>query len=316
MTETIKSLILQFLVFPLGSFTFYYCLFSLRAPFPTLVFGTTEALVASIIAGFFTWLALNKWHGTRHIGSELAIADQMNLEDGKRAVVSGRVKAKGPLLEAPCSGRQCVAYRYKASHRHTSFYGDITRRQTRSRWQADYRGYAMTPSVVKGAMKSVSILAEPDCIKYPEGGSKDPEIQGSDAKNRLQQYLKKTDFGEEVNDRLAGRDAKTKETRLEPGNFHVDTSAENPDAISDTHRLNEMVIAEGDTIVISGIYNADKNGIGLGPNTTLEPLQITMGGGAALQNKVSGYQRSMKISLGLAALTCIIYFIVFVFLQG
>jgi len=316
MTETIKSLLLQFLVFPFGSFAFYYCLFSLRAPFPTFVFGTTEALVASIIAGFFTWLALNKWHGIRHIGSELTVAGRIKFEDGKKAVISGRVKAKGPLLEAPCSGIQCVAYRYKASHRHTTKRRDQGRLETRSQWLADYRGYAMTPSVVRGAMKSVSILAEPDCIKYPEGGGYDTEIQGSNAKDRLLRYLEKADFGEEVNDRLEGRNAKTKESRLGPGHFHVDTCAENPDTISNTHKLREMVITKGDTVVISGIYYADKNGIGPGPNSTLEPLQITMGGDAALQSKKAGYQKSMKISFSLAALTCIIYFVVFVYLQG
>lgn len=308
MIKVIKSLLLQLLVFPIGSFIFCYFLFSLRVPFPTFVFGTNEALGASIIAGLFTWLALNKWHGMHHIKSELALVSQIKLEDGKRAVVSGRIKAVGQLLEAPCSGTQCVAYRYTASHRqHVHTVG-----KTRSLWLADYRGHAMTPSVVKGAMKSVSILAEPDCIKYPVEGSDDPEIQGSEAKKHIRQYLEKADFGEEVNDRMDGRDAKSKETYIEPGNFRVDTCAKKPDTIADTHRINEMVILDGDTVLISGVYYAKKNGIGPGPNSTLEPFQITMGGDVTLKAKMAGYRKSIKTSLGLAALTCIIYFVVFV----
>lgn len=77
------SLLLRSLVFPLGSFIFFYSLFSLRAPLSTFVFGTTEALWAAIIAGSFTWLALNKWNVISRIKSELAIATQLKLELAK-----------------------------------------------------------------------------------------------------------------------------------------------------------------------------------------------------------------------------------------
>jgi len=304
----LKSLLPQFIIFPLGAFAFYYPLFSLRAPFPSFMFDTKAAFWASIIASFFTWIALNKYHGIRHITADLSIAKKMKFEDGRRAVVSGRVKSKGPLLKAPCSGMDCVAYRYKASH-----YKVTRRRRQRShtQWIADFRGHAMTPSLIKGSMRTVSILAEPDCVKYPEGGSDDPEIMGDKAKVLIREHLNNTDFGEEVNDRLEGRDALTKQTSNGPGDFRVDTRAKNPDKISNTHRLREMVIREGDTVLISGVYNSEKDGIGPGPNSTLEPLQITPGGEAALKAQSMGYKSSIKIFLGLAAATSIIYFIFF-----
>lgn len=305
--EMIRSLLLTILVFPLGSFIFFYCLFSLREPFLTFEFGADGALGASILAGFFTWLALHRWFLIRQKRSELAIASQIRFEDGEKAVVSGRIQAKGRLLEAPCSGSQCVAYRYKASH---TVVAKASGDAQSIRQITDYRGYAMTPFTVKGVGKTISVLGNPDCIEDPAWP--DPEIKGSEAENRLRQYLEKTDFGEEVNDRMnGGSGAKTKETYLEPGNFRIDTCAENPKPISDEHRVNEMVIADGGTVLLSGIYYADKDGIGPGANSTLEPLQITPGGAATLEAQIAGYQKTIIILLSLAALTSIIYFAIY-----
>lgn len=70
--------------------------------------------------------------------------------------------AKGTPLESSCSGTQCVAYRYKVIHEGSG--GSLGDRRIRR--ITDYQGHAMTPSVVKGAMKSVCILAEPDNIEF------------------------------------------------------------------------------------------------------------------------------------------------------
>ncbi len=314
----LTTLLLKLLVFPLGSFFFFYCLFALRAPLLTFAFGTNEALWASIVAGSFTWLALNKWNSIRRIRSELAIVDKLELADGERAVVSGRVMAKGTPLESPCSGTQCVAFRYKVIHKGTGGSFDDRRIQLIT----DYEGHAMTPSVVKGAMKSVSILAEPDNIEFMilEPGPKGFNgviIEGNAAKDRVRQYLENIDFGDDFNDRLnAGMEAKKKETYIGPGNFSINICLKEADPISDNSRLSETVIAEGETLLVSGIYYADKNGIGPGSNSTLEPLRLIKDGVAALNTDIAGKKKTIKISFGLAALISIIYFFTFVLLQG
>ncbi|MCB1909695.1 MAG: hypothetical protein KDH15_20235 [Rhodocyclaceae bacterium] len=296
------SLVLRLLVFPLGSFVFFYSVFSLREPLPTFVFGTTEAMGAAFVAGSFTWLALNKWLVIRRMRAELAIARQMKFEDGKRAVVSGRIKAKETPLESPCTGTRCAAYRYKVV------------RKARSGWITDFRGYAMTPSVIRGTTKTAFILAETDDIEFlilkPHLATVDGDrIEGDAAKERLRQYLAKIDFGAEFNDRMnAGSEARTKETYVEPGHFRKDTCAKDRDSVTQDNMLLEMVIAEGETFLMSGIYCADKNGIGPGPNSTLEPLRLIKGGEAAHRAEIAGKQRTVMISLALAALVTAVHF--------
>lgn len=106
-------------------------------------------------------------------------------------------------------------------------------------------------------------------------------------------------------------EAKKKETYVEPGNFHIDICAKEAIPISNKNTLYETAIAEGDTFLVSGIYYADKNGIGPGLNSTLEPLRLVKGGDAAHKDDIAGKQKTIKISLGLAALTSIIYFAAF-----
>jgi len=309
----VQSLILQFLVFPVVSFVFYYTLFSLRPPFPTLQFGAGGALWAALVAAFFTWLALNKWHGIRHIAKDLALEKETGFRDGKRAVVSGYIRKTGPLLSAPCSGEPCVAYRYEASHHHTYVHRHGGTMKSQSRWLADYKGYAMSPAEVKGSMKSAAILAEPDCIQYPAGGPEDPELTGDDVRERLQAYLENADHGEEANDRLEGRAALTKVTNPEPGNFRVDTRAEEADELSGIHTFQEWLLKDGDLVLIAGIYYAERNGIGPGPNSTTQPLQITPGGKAMLEAQAAGYGSTIRNGLVLSILTGFVYFSILVF---
>ena len=118
-------------------------------------------------------------------------------------MVSGRVRAKGPLLKAPCSGSECVAYRYLAYHMATG--GSIGNRRLYKR--TDYRGQAMTPFQVKGTMKTVAVLGGPDCMEHSV--LEDPHVEGSEAKDRLRRYLEKTDFGEDyaVEEKIAPEEA-------------------------------------------------------------------------------------------------------------
>ena len=309
------SLLLRLLVIPSCSFALFYGLFSLRAPYPSFEFGRTEALWAAVIAASFAWLALNKWILVRRIRSELDIAGRFKLVDGRRAVVSGRVRAVGAPLESPCAGARCIAYRYKVDHRTSSgTLGD----SAGSRMMTDYRGYAMTPSVVAGATRSVAILAETDDIEFlilkPGLDALDgAEIEGEAARERIRRYLGEIDFGDECNDRLnAGREARTKATHVAPGNFRKDTCAKDAGPVGEDRHLFETVIAEGETFLVSGIYYADSNGIGPGANSTLEPLRLVRGGDAALQADVAAKRKTIITAWGLALLTSAVYFVVFV----
>ncbi|MCB1896218.1 MAG: hypothetical protein H6945_13825 [Zoogloeaceae bacterium] len=309
------SLWLRLLVFPVCSYVFFYGLFALRAPNPSFVFGKTEALWAALIAGSFAWLALNKWIVIRRIRSELDMAGRFELADGKRAVVSGRVRAVGSPLESPCAGARCIAYRYKVVHRaSTGTLGD----SAGSHMMTDYRGYAMTPSVVRGATRSVSILAETDNIEFlilkPGLDALDgEEIKGEAARERIRRYLGAINFGDECNDRMnAGRQARTKAAYVAPGDFRTDTCAMDAGPVSEDNHLFETVIAEGEPFLVSGIYDADRNGIGPGANSTLEPLRLIRGGNAAHKADLAGKRKTITVAWGLALLTSAVYFMNFV----
>lgn len=305
------SLVLRLLVFPLGSFAFFYALFSLRAPYPTFVFGTPEAFWPAMIAGAFLWLALNKWLLIRRMRAELETARKFRLEDGKRTVVSGRLKAKDAPLESPCSGKRCVAYRYQVAHSaNTGTIGDSAGR----RLMIDFRGYAMTPTVIQGAAKSVALLAEPEQIELlilkPGVNALNGEIiEGEAARDRVRRYLGEIDFGDESNARInAGREAMEKESYLAAGNFRKDTKAKDAKTITPDSIVFETLIEERETFLVSGIYSAEKNGIGPGANSTLEPLRLVQGGDAAQKAAIAGKRKTVMVGLGLATLTAAAHF--------
>ena len=260
----------------------FYPLFSLRAPFPTFVFLTEGAEVASVIAGLFMWFTILCFLDMRRFASDRARVNKGFFTDGEQIVVSGRLAPRAPLLKAPFSGEECVGYHYEVSHTTMRPGGGI------SRW-TDYEGFAFIPAVLKSPLGDLKILAESDKELFYEI----PFTTLKSELARAESYLKTIDFGEDVRG---------------PGDFRVDK------AIGDLSDLNtcdlkEKFIGNGETVLVEGIYSTDQGGITPDPDKL---FHLVPGGEAALDKKTRTRRISATVAAGLCCVTTAIYFLVFV----
>lgn len=117
----------------------------------------TEALVPSAIGGAFLTLGLLYWWGIRDVQGEARLIRRAIREaprvDGKRVAVVGTIDFEGVPLQAPFSGRECVAYWYEAL------------RPGRSRSRFDHHfffGWNIAPLRVRSPAGDVHLLASFD----------------------------------------------------------------------------------------------------------------------------------------------------------
>ena len=284
----------------------FYLLFSFRPPLPTLVFPAEGAEVAAVIAGIFTWFGVMSWLDKRQITSELVKARSWELKDGERAVVSGNIKARAPLLRAPFSAEECVSYWYNVSH-YMSGIGSKS-----GSWWTDYAGFALIPSVVQGSKRTVHILAHPDKELFHEAPSR--QLSGDEEWSRAEEYLNKTDFGEKSTG-LVG-DTRTRQTNDGPGSFREDKCVGKPPQNLRDCRLKETAIKEGETVLISGVYSAEQNGILPDPDSIMRPFHIVVGGEASLRRKIRNRIIGIIVSTGLTICVAAIYYLFFALPQG
>lgn len=267
-----------------------YTLLSLRQPFPSFVFPAPGAEVAAPIAGFFFWFAALYLLDLRQARANRTLAHASlgrALRDGDEAVVYGTIAARGPLLEAPFSGKSCVGYHYRVHHRGSQGRAD----------QIDYEGFALTPSEVRGPMGSVAILAPSNKELFYELPFRPLR---DDAYDRAERYLKSVDFGDPGG--LFG-DVSRREIVEGAGSFRSDVKS-GTDRPVRSCTLDEKLVEPGAEVSIAGIYSAAGKGIAPHPNDIFKPFHIVPGGEASLDRKIRGKMRGAAISalLGLATI--------------
>ena len=116
-----------------------------------------EALVPSIIGGASLTFGLLYWWGIRAVYAEARLVRQALREvpriDGQRLAVIGTIQFEGVPLQAPFSGRECVAYWYEAL------------RPGRSRSRFDHHfffGWRIAPLAVRTSSGDVHLFASFD----------------------------------------------------------------------------------------------------------------------------------------------------------
>jgi hypothetical protein len=291
-----------------------YLLLSLRAPFPSLELFAEGAEVAAILAGIFFWFALISWLDMRAMSSQIALASDWRLTDGEPAVIGGRVEAKGELLEAPFSGQRCIGYWYEVSHytHHANM--------NRVHW-TDYEGFAMAPASVRGPLRSLDILAEPDRELFHEVPER--EITADEDWARAEEYVRATDFGELPPGPLA--DTRKRSRHDGPCDFREDKQVDEPTRDLRERKppegsarqmeghltLKEKIVREGDEVLIAGVYSAENEGIAPDPDPIMRPFHIVVGGAAALRKKMKNRVVGIVITLGLAIVTAAAYLLYF-----
>lgn len=274
-------------------------LFSIRAPFPTLVFDPeAEGIALAPIAGFFFWFATLYLLDARRARTDFATALEAlgrGLRDGERAVVYGTVEARGSLLETPFSGESCVGYHYVVDHRDPSMRG----RQT------DYEGFALVPFVIRGSAGALAVLAPSNKELFYEIPFE--HLQGDDAFAHAEGYLQATDFGQPGG--LFG-DVSRRETTNGPGSFKQDVKSGTQSELRSC-TLKQKVLRPGDEVNIAGVYSGARQAIEPDPDSIMKPLHVVPGGEATLARKIHGKRRGAAICAVLGLLVVAVYVLVF-----
>lgn len=196
------------------------------------------------------------------------------LEDGREEAVWGPIEPLGATLEAPFSGRACVAYEYDAKNPSTMD-SDGDARPGGS----TLAGFALAPSVIRSSRGDVNLLGFSLLEKFPGRTFSDPE-----ARERAVRYAGSTEFTEmglaKIGRMISAMDAAMAD---DDGSVRQDMrmgSASPEDLAACT--LEEKVISPGETVTAIGLWDAAKGGLvpKLRGKSTI--VRLLPGGGAAM----------------------------------
>lgn len=171
------------------------------------------------------------------------------LEDGATVTALGHIRAAGPTLTAPFSGKPAVMYSYDINH--------VSRRQRgNDTIDEDFSGYALTPCAIDSPHGAIRLLGFP-LLEGFDNNNFDTE-EGH--KNALA-YLESTQFTDmkgfhpgaiyrEVKDLLTDDD----------GQLRKDWKMTEDGDLSNK-RLYEKIVAPGEQVCAIGVWSAAKRGL-------------------------------------------------------
>ena len=279
----------------------FIVLFSIREPFPTLVFNPeAEGMALAPVAAFFFWFAILYLLDARRARVDLSTARAAlgrRLRDGESTVAYGTIEERGPLLNAPFTDESCVGYHYVVEHNAGGKMGRVI----------DYEGYALAPFVIQGPLGALAVLT-------PAGKEIFYEIpfqtlKGEDAFAHAERYLQEADFGQRGG--LLGT-VRRRETTDGPGSFRMDMST-NLETELGSCTLKQKVLRPGDEVHVAGIYSEARQAIEPDPDSIMKPLHVVPGGEASLARKIRSKFRGAVISAALGLGVVAIYIFGFLF---
>jgi hypothetical protein len=187
------------------------------------------------------------------------------LEDGAEEAVWGPIRPLGAPLEAPFSGRACVAYEYDAKPG-----GD--------EGASTMAGFGLAPSVIHSHRGDVHLLGFSMLEQWKEKRFDDPE-----ARERATRWAASTEFREMGLAKVGAMFSALDEVMADDdGSVRMDmrTKEVTPDELA-ACTLKEKVILPGETVTAVGIWDAAKGGLvpRLRGKSTI--VRVTPGGGAA-----------------------------------
>lgn len=273
----------------------FVLLFSIRAPFPTLVLNPeAEGLALAPVAALFFWFATLYLLDARRARADLDAARAAlgrGLRDGESAVVLGIVEECGPLLEAPFTGERCVGYHYVVEHNAGGKRGTVT----------DFEGYALAPFVVQGPLGSLAVLVPPGKEIFYEIPFQ--TLTGDAAFAHAERYLGATDLGPPGG--LFGNLSR-RETADGPGSFRMDLSSNTGRELGSC-TLRQKVLRPGDEVHVAGVFSEAQQAIEPDPDSIMRPLHVVPGGEASLARKVRSKQRGAAVCAALGLVVVAIY---------
>ncbi len=196
------------------------------------------------------------------------------MEDGREEAVWGPIEPLGAELEAPFSGRPCVAYEYDAKNPSTTDSEGDT-----NPGGSALAGWALAPSVIRSNRGDVHLLGFSLLEGFPEKTLKDPEDR-----ERAVRYAASNEFVEMGITKLGSMISTMDEAMSDDdGSVKKDMrmgKAAAEDLASCT--LTEKLIAPGDTVTAIGLWDAARGGLVPKHRGKSVVVRLFPGGGAAM----------------------------------
>ncbi len=170
-------------------------------------------------------------------------------KDGRLEAASGRVRALGAPLEAPFTGRACVAYEYDVKN------------PTAER--SDFAGVALTPCAIDSARGPVRILGWSMLDEFPKA------LQEEIDRERGLAYLRSTEF-----EPLGLTNALSFFKNLvtdQDGSIRKDMRIADSKPHLEGRRIEEKVVPVGSTVTVLGIWSEAERGFAPGSSAVHEP---------------------------------------------
>ena len=196
------------------------------------------------------------------------------LEDGKEEAVWGPIEPLGATLEAPFSGRPCVAYEYDAKNPTT-----VDSRGRTNPSASEMAGFALAPSVIRSSRGDVHLLGFSLLDSFPE-----KEVAGPDALDRAVRYSESAEFTEmgitklgamfsALDSAMADDDGSVRQDMRNKGSTSADLAA---------CTLKEKVVLPGETVTAIGLWDAARGGLVPKHRGKSVIVRLLPGGGAAM----------------------------------
>ena len=187
------------------------------------------------------------------------------LQDGEEEAVWGPIEPLGAPLEAPFSGRACVAYEYDAKEGGEGSASALA-------------GFALAPSVIRSHRGDVNLLGFSMLDAW-----KEKRFDDAEARERATRWVASTQFREmglaKVGTMLSALDQAMAD---DDGSVRMDmrTKELTADGLA-ACTLKEKVILPGENVTAVGIWDAAKGGLVPRLRGKSAIVRITPGGGAA-----------------------------------
>lgn len=247
----------------------------------SLLWGKVETMPALILAlfgalGFVMVFSQLKAviFGSADSGPLKRALQGLPLEDGREEAVWGPIEPLGAELEAPFSGRPCVAYEYDAKNPTT-----IDSEGEENPAGSALAGWALAPSVIRSSRGDVRLLGFSLLTEFPAKTLTDPEDHESAIR-----YAGSTEFTQMGITKLGSMVSTLDEAMSDDdGSVKKDLrmgKATAADLAACT--LTEKVIASGDTVTAIGLWDAARGGLVPKHRGKSVVVRLLPGGGAAM----------------------------------
>ena len=212
----------------------------------------------SLGAGVFVWIGLTLFGAipevNRERGSMRACHDGRRPVDGQQVGLVGTIATSSPLLRAPLSGTQCLAYKYAIS---------MLQKSGKNRNMVTMvEGIAIVPSTIATPCGSFKLLAVPTLETGGRMFSPDATERAVTIRNAAE--LLRTARFESPGKVVRG----TLEKQLtdDDGAFQCDQNYTTEPIPLDECRFQEDVVRSGEKVYLYGLYSEQRGGIVPHPN--------------------------------------------------